>query len=173
MKSTNKLNEYLRVGNAGIYILIAFLVLVIAAVFIWAGAGSLTKTEDVTGIILTDESLDEPVVTVRCTLNAPAYNGVNLLGAKASMRMADGKVCQGTVVSHVQTPVAIGDYAKEFGFSDLPEHCIDWVNMQVVNGSYVYPVRISADIDLREYEYQLADVSIVVAEQHPISFLLY
>lgn len=172
MKSSKKLIEYLRVGNPGIYILITFLVIVVLSVIIWAFTGVLSLTEEITGIVLSDETAPVPTVSVMCSVNAPAFNDVELVGASASIRMADGRVFPGTVVSCPKTPVTATDYTSEIKLSDLPEHCIDWIRMQVVDGIYVYPVTITSEADLSEYDFQLANVSIVTGQLHPIAYLM-
>ena len=69
-ESSERLNEYIRIGKPGIILLIISLVLVFGAILVWGFTGKLYETISLSGIVDRKDAVD-----VRCFVDADSMDG--------------------------------------------------------------------------------------------------
>ena len=186
IRSPEKLNEYIRAVTPGTWILIAALALVMAALIFWGVSGSIPVYLSVKGVGLswnTEEAVSfrkegkfseaEAVDAVFCPVNAAGnYTAASLDRKSARVVFRDGHACTGTTrlfdsVPHTRAEVE----------SYLSEYLLDysgWFFSQLGDDDYSYIVVVELDEPADLYYWKdVADVSIVIEEVHPASFLFH
>ena len=159
-QSAEKLNEYIRIGSPGIVALVAALAVVLIAVLYWGFTGKLHETTSFTGIVDITQSGD-----VLIFVNADEFEGTQLTGKQASVKMGDRSKSDGYVSSSSASAFTEDEIAGKYDFSF-------WEMNNLVSGVYSYVVEIDAERDLSDYQGQLAEVSVIMNEVSPISFLM-
>ena len=187
-RSAERLNEYIRIGSPGGIILIIALAVVAAAVIIWGFVGSIPVTVTKACVITGD---DTGVKTALCFLDVDTYQGDIPAGNKATVRMDDGKVFSGTVGYTVSNPLTDKEIRERFSdyFDTFDENAsaatessgmatdgipfIEWIFDKIMEPDHEFykTVIIRTDEDMSEYFHQTGNVSIVLREVKPFSFL--
>ena len=158
-ESPEKINEYIRVGNPGYFIMILAMVVVVAAILIWGLTGTLPVTETVPGVV--DASNNNHV---SCFVDASSFSAEGLLGNKVSIRMSDRKVVSGKVEDVRDVPVS-----EEEAYEMIQN---DWLSSNLITSNYSYIVSIIPDEDLSFYSYEITDVSIITENLRPVELLI-
>ena len=83
-ESSERLNEYIRIGKPGIILLIISLVLVFGAILVWGFTGKLYETISLSGIVDRKDAVD-----VRCFVDADSMDGHNLEGREVTAESVD------------------------------------------------------------------------------------
>lgn len=185
VRSSEKLNEYIRVSTPAVWLLAAALAVVLAALLIWGMTGSVPVETKTTGVgMRMDFNPDEVDLTsdddaylrktyevqdLFCLVDSSVGMVKDLDNKKASVVFRDGRRVNGT--AHI-----IGSYMLE----DDEIHQLlqsfhadsKWIFSRLGNGQFRYPVYVELDETL-DYMYwgETADVSIVTGEQRPVELL--
>lgn len=168
-RSPEKLNEYIRIGNAGIYILIAALILVVAALIVWGFVGRIPQTTSEYGVITGGEY--EGYFCV-CFIGVEENTGLLPRGTDVTLRMGDGRTIDGEIVGMTSVPQS-SDEIKELLGADGIGFTNEWAIDYLVGDSvFSYTVTIMTEEDLSVYYNQIVGVTIITDEVKPISFLL-
>ena len=186
IRSPEKLNEYIRAVTPGTWILIAALALVMAALIFWGVTGSIPVYLTAKGVGLSGDteqaviarqegalSETDMVNTVFCPVNAEGnYTAAGLDGKQARVVFRDGRACTGTTKLLDSVP-----HTREEVESYLIKYLLDysgWFFSQLQNDEYSYIVAVDLDEPVDLYYWKdIADVSIVMEEIHPASFLFH
>ena len=100
-QTAENLNEYIRTGSAGGYFLIAALIIVVVALFIWGFVGripvNITETSVVTG------KTSNADLTL-CFVDVKKNTGALPKGTVVSLKMPDGETFSGEVIAATEMP---------------------------------------------------------------------
>ena len=170
-KSPEKLNEYIRIGSIGGFLLIAGLVILALALIIWGFNGRIPVTTTQTGFVVESEEKSHGCL---CFVDVEE-NIVGIpAGTPASVKMANGSVYKGTVDFMSKNPMSEEEIRELFGPENDPKFRLsDWMFSRILNdGSYYYVLRINTEEDIAEYWHQLVTITVVMREVRPISYLI-
>ncbi|MBQ8227697.1 MAG: hypothetical protein IJZ88_01650 [Clostridia bacterium] len=143
VSSPEQLNEYIRVSNPGVWMVLAAIVILLIGVCIWGILGHLDTT--VTTVAVVENS--EIILYIK---------EVDIEQIKEGMKVMIGnKECE--IADIVAQPVAVGD--------DFPEYALHIGNLQ--KGEWVYPVAANG-----ESEDGIHSADIVVESISPMSFVI-
>lgn len=143
VSSPEQLNEYIRVSNPGVWMILAAIVLLLVGVCVWGVLGHLDTT--VTTVAVVENS--EITVYVRESDVEQIQEGMKVTVGNSECVITD-------VVGH---PVAVGD--------DFPEYALYVGKLEI--GEWVYPVAVSGKADDG-----IHSVEIVVESVSPMSFVI-
>lgn len=193
-ESSESLDEYIRVGKPGIYVVLGAMLLVLAAVIIWGLIGKLPVTETVKALAVDTEMvkkyyqngdmkhspnieaylrmlakediLNNSDQLMFCFIDASRYiyADVEKFAKQTSMKMADQKNYTGEIAVRVGVPLS-REECKEILFEN------EWVLGKCVTADYSWPLLITPDTDISDYELMMSDMTIITDEVAPISFL--
>ena len=170
--SPGKLNEYIRIGSAGGYVMIAALILLVAAIIIWGFAGKIPVTLTEYGVVSGPRKETKMCV---CFVDVNKNTGMIPEGNEVNVRMADGKTVKGHVQYMSQYPESSDEVRDSYG-NDDPNTTVnfdEWMLEKLLeNSTYSYYLTIETDEDISEYWHQVVDVTIIINEVRPISFLV-
>lgn len=156
--SPEKLDDYIRISSPGIWIMIAALFLVVLSVIVWGVTGSLPKTVTVKGVV--DGSNDNHIL---CLVDAASYNEEDVQGKEATIHIEGNGSIHGEVKQTSVNPISAEEMAEALQS--------EWMTAQLVTSNYGYLVEIVPDQELSSYTNKVVDVSIVIEQVKPISFL--
>jgi len=186
IRSPEKLNEYIRAITPGTWILIAALALVMAALIFWGVSGSIPVYLPVKGVGVSADvekaalsredgnfSDAEMVDAVFCPVNASGnYTAASLDKKQARVVFRDGYAVNGTTRLYDSVPHTleeVEDYMSRY----LLDYS-GWFFSQLDDDEYCYIVVVDLDEPADLYYWKdVADVSIVMDEVHPASFLFH
>ena len=109
-ESSERLNEYIRIGKPGIILLIISLVLVLGAILIWGFTGKLYVTIPLSGIVDIQDAFD-----VRCFADADRMEGEDLEGRDVMVKMPDRTTSKGIIISSSESPKSQEELSELFG----------------------------------------------------------
>ena len=166
-----KLNEYIRIGSIGGFLLIAGLVILAAAMIIWGFTGRIPVTTTQTGFVV--ESKEESHGCL-CFVDVNDNTGIIPAGTPASVQMPGGGVFKGYVDHMGTAPMSAEELRDLYGYEhNGPFSLSDWMFSKVLkDGSYYYVLRINTEDDIAEYWHQLVAITVVMREVRPISYLI-
>jgi hypothetical protein len=156
LSSPEKLDDYIKVSNPGIWMGLAALFLCAVSVIVWGIAGTLPQTMTLNGTANADEG---GVICYVAAEDMPP----DLVGREARITLPDGGVQIGTVMSVSANPYSNREMAALLDS--------DWLMEQLAIGGYSYAVTVEAAGISDLAADTLVGVSIVTAEVKPISFL--
>lgn len=159
-QTAERIDEYIRIGSPGIIAMIVALFLVFAAVIYWGFTGKLHETESFRGIVDISEEGEVCVF-----VNADLFNGQQMVEKPVEVKMEDRSTSDGSVVSSSASPFTEDELAEAYGYSY-------WEMKHLVTGVYSYIIEIDTEKDLSDYQGQLVEVSVIMNEVSPISFLI-
>ena len=170
-RSPEKLNEYIRIGSVGGFLLIAGLVVLAAALIIWGFTGRIPVTTTQTGIVV--ESKEESNGCL-CFIDVNDNISVIPAGTPVSVRMADGSVYKGSVDFMSEKPLSAEEIRTLFGEENNGQFRLsDWMLSKTLkDGSYYYALRVNTEEDIAKYWHQLVTITVVMREVRPISYLI-
>lgn len=143
VSSPEELNEYIRVTNPGVWMVLTAIVILLIGVCFWGFMGHLDTT--ITTVAVVENS--EITVYVK---------EADIKSVKAGMKVVvDGKEYEITDIS--AQPVSVGD--------NFSEYTLHLGNLQ--NGEWVYPIDVSGEVDDG-----IHSASIVIESISPISFII-
>ena len=179
--SAENLDEYIRVSKPGTKVVLAALLVVLAAVIVWGIIGKLPVTESVKGLVV-NRNVEEKYYETKgmkaktqipsgknliyCFVDASRFKVIQIreFGEKATIEMPDHKRMTGTIKGQLEIPLSSQE-CKELLFDN------EWVTERCVKTDYSWWLIIEPDCDVTDYEFMLADVTIVTEEVAPISFI--
>ena len=170
-RSPEKLNEYIRIGSVGGFLLIAGLVVLAAALIIWGFTGRIPVTTTQTGIVVESKEKSNGCL---CFVDVNENTGAIPAGTTASVKMANGSVYKGSVDFMSRNPLSAEEIRKMYSAETAAQFQLsDWMFSQLLkDGSYYYMLRINTEEDIAEYWHQLTAVTVVMREVQPISYLI-
>lgn len=143
VSSPEQLNEYIRVSNPGVWMVLAAIVILLIGVCVWGVLGHLDTTVKAVAVVENSEIN----IYVRESDIEQIKEGMKV--------MIGNKECEITDIA--AQPVAVGD--------DFPEYALHVGNLQ--KGDWLYPVAVSGESDNGIYS-----ADIVVESISPISFVI-
>lgn len=159
--SAENLNEYIHIVSPGIIALITALALVLSAVIFWGFTGRLRETMTITGI--TDITEDG---SVRCFMDASQTDARSLKGDKVRIKVPRQFKSHGKIRETPKEVLSREEIVDRFGYSYWE------ANQLMPDGTYFYLIDITAEKDMGQYQGQLAEVTVILGEVAPISFLM-
>lgn len=153
-----QLTNYIRIATPGVWAMFAALTLVFVALLIWGFTGRIPDTRTYRGIV--DETNGYSVDVV---LNASEYPGSSVVGREVTYLLPDGTKGTGAVTQASPQPLSRRELTEILKNDFLSETLID--------SEYSYLLTVRPNEDLKAYYLQIADVTIVLNEVPPISFL--
>lgn len=143
VSSPEQLNEYIRVSNPGVWMVLAAIVILLIGVCMWGVLGHLDTTVKAVAVVENSE------ITVY-------VREADIEQIKEGMKVMIGnKECEITDIA--PQPVAVGD--------DFPEYALHVGNLQ--KGEWIYPVAVSGESDNG-----IHSAEIVVESISPMSFVI-
>ena len=191
MTSSENLDEYIRVSKPGTKIVLAALLIVLAAVIVWGLIGKLPVTITVRGLVVSrktaealyraqNENNDETEAedqadtaetaaegsVVFCFIDASRFNKTQVrnFAENALIEMPDRYRLTGTLRTLVGVPLS-REECKQILFDN------EWVTERCIQTDYSWWLIIEPDESIENYDFILADITIVTEEVAPISFL--
>ena len=186
IRSPEKLNEYIRAITPGTWILIAALALVMAALVFWGVSGSIpvyltskgvgVSWDTEAAVHLRQEGMlseDDMVNMVICPVDASGNaTAASLDGKQARVVFRDGFTATGKTRLFDSVP-----HSRQEVEDYLSGYLLDysgWFFSQLSDFEYSYIVMVYLDEPADLYYWKdVADVSIVIDEVHPASFLFH
>ena len=172
IQSPEKLNEYIRVGNTGGFLLIIGLVILAAALVVWGFTGSIPVTTSLSGVVMESE---EESHTCLCFLNVNDDEGNIPEGNAATVSMADGSTYTGSVSYMDSNALSAEEIWHLYSVkeNESEDGLTDWILSNLLgDGQYFYVVVVETEDDISAYWHRLADATVVLREVKPISYLL-
>jgi hypothetical protein len=154
--SPDQLDEYIRVSNPGIWLVLIALLVLFASVMVWGFTGTLPKTLTVNGVM---EGNGQAV----CFVDAAALDK-DIQGCKVQVAAA-GNADTGGVVSDVSpVPYSAAEISERYES--------DWVTQKLVTGEYAYAVTVDLSGNPAYKSGAILGVTIITEEVKPITYLL-
>jgi hypothetical protein len=154
--SPDQLDEYIRVSNPGILLVLIALVVLFASVLAWGFTGTLPETLTVNGIAEDDGQ-------IVCFVDASALDK-DIQGCKAQVAASKDEEISGVVSAVSPSPYSVAEIADQYES--------DWVTQMLVRGEYSYEVTIDLSSDPGHAPDGISSVTIITDEVKPISYLL-
>ena len=160
VESPERLNEYIRVANPGTWVMVSALLLVLAAFIAWGLIGTIPRSVTLKGVVdkSTGYSLDVVV-------DASQFTGESLVGKEATYYLPSGAAGKGKIVRATDTPLSREEMA---GVLES-----DFLASSLVYSDYSYILLLEPEEDLTEHGLEIGQVTIIVDEVRPVSFLLH
>ncbi|MEA4890105.1 MAG: hypothetical protein VB070_11635 [Clostridiaceae bacterium] len=154
ISSPEQLNDYIKVSNPSVWLVLAALFVMLAAVFVWGFTGSLPTTVSAKGVVSEG--------CVLCYISSDDADKISA-GQKASIKNRDDSNLKGQVSGVGDIPLSAAEIASELNS--------DYLVQKLVQGEFAVKITIAPDkTDLADGT--LLDVSIVTDSVRPIDFLL-
>ena len=169
--SPEKLNESIRVGNAGGFLLIAAMIIAAVALIVWGFVGRIPVTETESVAVVGDEE-----ETDMCVGFMDVHKNVGVLpaGTEVNIRMPDGVYVKGVITSMTSQPLSSEEIRGMYGEDNANDDVLsDWMLGILLeeDSCYSYMFFIETQEDVSEYWHQIAEASIITDEIPPISLL--
>lgn len=154
ISSPEQLNDYIKVSNPSVWLVLAALFVLLAAVFVWGFTGSLPTTVAAQGVVSDGNVL--------CYIGMKDADKVNA-GQKALLKLSGDQQYTGQVSGIGDIPMSAAEITSELNS--------DYLAQQLVQGEFAVKVTISPDnTDIPAGT--LLNVSVVTDSVRPIDFLL-
>ncbi len=154
ISSPEQLNDYIKVSNPSIWMVLAALFILLASVFVWGFTGSLPTTVRAKGVVLQGG--------VQCYISAEDAAKITV-GQKASFSKTGDSTFQGQVSGVGNVPLSAAEITRELDR--------DYLAQVLVQGEFAVKITIASDSS-EWSDGTLLDVSIVTDSVKPIQFLL-
>jgi hypothetical protein len=153
ISSPDQLNDYIKVSNPRIWMVLAALFILLAAVFVWGFAGSLPTTVRCEGVVLNGSAV--------CYVSTQDADQLRT-GQPVTAVSSSGEI-QGQVSQIASIPLSSSEIAAELNS--------DYLLQALINEVYAVKINITLDqCNLTDKE--LLDIRIVTDAVRPIDFLL-
>jgi hypothetical protein len=155
--SPDQLDQYIKVSNPGVWLVLTALLVLSASVLAWGFTGTLPKTLTVNGI------MGENGQAV-CFIDVNALDK-DIRGCKAQVRAAAaGNAVYDGIVSEVsRNPYSVAEIATKYES--------DWVTQKLLTGEYSYAVTVDLSGGPAYTAGTIASMTIITEEVKPISYL--
>lgn len=154
ISSPEQLNDYIKVSNPSVWLVLVALFVLLAAVFYWGFNGSLLTTISVKGVVLKGNVL--------CYISTEDADNINVC-QKATITNNDDSQIKGQVSGVRDIPMSAAEITSELNSDYLVE--------ELVQGEFAVKITITPEkSDLADG--MLLDVSVVTDSVRPIDFLL-
>ncbi|MCF0120102.1 MAG: hypothetical protein HUJ65_00570 [Oscillospiraceae bacterium] len=146
--SPEELHDYIRISNPAIWVILAGIIVLLIAIFIWSVTGRLETKYSVSGIV------QEDAIVCYCADTSDLE-----VGQETVIGSVGGKV---SFIS--EEPTARGEIAEKYGADSYAMYCLD-------PGEWSFVVEIEADtVSFKQGE--VVTVSVITDSVSPISFVL-
>ncbi len=186
ISSPEQLNDYIKVSNPSVWIVIAALIILLGATFYWGFAGSIPSKVTCNGITVPPIANSELVTTVKCYVPSSnanvigqAYNNSTIREIKVTPSESEGGYITGEVKSVSNTYVSFEELQDELG---------EFAAARILpNGGYAMELVISLDRSLSKtdklnwssdknntatlYGNTICEIDIITQLERPIEFL--
>lgn len=160
VESPERLNEYIRVANPGVWVLVSALVLVLVAFVAWGFIGRIPETVTLKGVV--DETLNYHIDVL---VDPSQYSAKSLVGKEVVFTFPSGIRGRGKVVNATSTP-----FSREEMSAMLES---DFLTSSLVTSDYSNVLDVEPDADLSEHGLEIGQVTIITNEVPPITFLFH
>ena len=179
VKSPEKIDEYIRVATPGVWLIVSALTLMLIALLTWGFIGKLPVHYLAKGVGLTfgvdveKADLTDPdafcVMGAVCFADPSKVSSHDLQGKRAVVTFGDGTRREGSVVLLDTSPLNFSEIEDILAVYRTDS---SWAVSQLEDIPYSYVMYVILDDDL-DYLYwgEVADVSIIIDEIHPISLI--
>ena len=154
ISSPEQLNDYLKVSNPSIWMVLIALFVVVAAVLAWSITGSMPTTVQTKGVMMGE--------SVLCYVDPEDADTINA-GQKVRMETKNQDALNGTIVSVGTVPLSSAEITSELKS--------DYLAQKLTGGEYAVKITISPE-DQAMTDGTLLNLSIVTETKRPIDFLL-
>ena len=162
-RSPEKLNEYIRIGSPGGILLIIGLVILAAALIVWGFVGRIPVTIQVQGSVAGKET--ESTIGI-CFIDTEELTDMIPVGSNVVVRMMDGRSYEAEVESMIDHPMSAEEIREYYNV------LTDWVMDNLLkDGEYFYVMGFRTHEDISDNWHRLVNVTVVIAEEQPISYL--
>ena len=172
VRSTDKLNEYIRIGSPGGFIMIASLLIITAALIVWGFVGTIPVTITEYGGVARKYDYTNTCI---CFVDVHLNTGLIPVGNKATLHMPDGTSYDGHISYMSAFPQSSDELRDLHGPTGESEagHFSEWVlNYLLEDSAYNYVAYIETEEDISSYWHQVVEVTIITGEVKPISLLM-
>jgi hypothetical protein len=155
--SPDQLDQYIKVSNPGIWLVLTALLALFASLLIWGFTGTLPKTLTVNGIMGENEQ-------AICFIDVSALNK-DIRGCKAQARIAAaGNAVYDGIVSELSgNPYSAAEIATKYES--------DWVTQKLLTGEYSYAVTVDLSGGPAYTTGEIVGITIITEEVKPIFYL--
>ncbi len=137
VSSPEQLNDYLKVPNVGIWVILLTLLIVVVSFFIWALAGNIVNKTDTTGMFL--KSTNSERFSVRGAVSSDDTKNLKLnMQCKIYNRYSLDKECMLGHITYI---------SKEISNIDASSYPDDWVSKEIRESNAAASVFIDIDED--------------------------
>ncbi len=154
ISSPDQLNDYIKVSNPSIWLVLAALFILLAAVFIWSFTGSLPTTVSAKGMVSKGSIL--------CYVGIDDAGKIKA-GQQTVLVKSDGASFAGQVAVIGDVPMSADEIAAELGS--------DYLSRELVQDGFAQKITITTD-QSGLTDGLLIDVGIVTDSVRPVDFLL-
>lgn len=154
ISSPEQLNDYIKVSNPSIWLVLVSLFILLTAVFVWGFTGSLPTTVSAEGVVSHGDVL--------CYISTEDADTINV-GQKVSIIKSDDSELKGQVFGVEDIPMSAAEITSELNS--------DYLAQELVQGEFAVKIILTFDsMDMPDGT--LLDVSIVTDSIRPIDFLM-
>ena len=154
ISSPEQLNDYIKVSNPSIWMVLIALFVFLAAVLVWSITGSMPTTVQTKGVMMGE--------SVLCYVDPEDADTINA-GQKVKMETKNEDARNGSIVSVGAVPLSAAEIASELKS--------DYLVQKLAQGEYAVKITISPE-DPAMTDGTLLNLSIVTETKRPIDFLL-
>jgi hypothetical protein len=158
ISTPEQLSTYLMVTRSSWWVIVSALVVALVSFVVWANTGTIPETVDAQGMVVNGWSVD-------CYLPSDSIKE-DLVGKKVVISKMNSL---GTQVNGVISSVSYTPYSKK-EITQLVGS--EWVVDNLITDPYMYRLIINTDQMLETQPKAIVDVSVIVSETKPISYLL-
>lgn len=160
-----ELNDGIRIGSKGGFLLIVALLIAAAAFLTWGFVGRIPITVTEPVVIAGEE--DETNICVGF-IGIERNTGIIPAGSEVNLHMPDGKYVKGTISTMPAEPLTSDELRSMFGIT-----LTEWMKEILIGEStYSYMFFVTTQEDVSAYWHQIADASFKTGEVKPISLLI-
>ncbi|MDR1271964.1 MAG: hypothetical protein LBK04_03095 [Clostridiales Family XIII bacterium] len=154
--SPDHLDEYIKVSNPGIWLVLVALLVLCASVLVWGFTGTLPKTLTVNGVM---EENGQAI----CFVDVNALDK-DIMGCKVQVSGTGNGPYSGLVSDVSTVPYSAAEIATKYES--------DWVTQKLVTGEYSYAVTVDISGNPEYTDGAVASITIITEEVKPVSWLL-
>ena len=137
VSSPEQLDDYLKVPNVGIWVVLLTLLVMAVSVFVWALAGDIVNKVDTTGVFIKGANSDR--LSVRGAVSSDDVKSMTLdMKCKIYDRYSQDKECMLGHITYI---------SKEISGIDVSDYPEDWVSPLIKNSSECASVLIDIEED--------------------------
>ena len=158
VQSPERLNEYIKVATPGVWVMALALLLVLTAFVIWGFTGRIPRLVTLRGGV--DPTSDH---VIYATVDAARYDIKLLMEKDVEFKLPSGVNGRGKVVDTTKVPLSREEIDKNLES--------DFLASALVSSDYSNILKVETDVDLSQSALEVGEVTVIVDEVPPISFI--